>query len=117
MAASAVIASGISFGQVTGQTELRNLNNLVVRHHAVARGARGGQLAVARKQAAADIEKRATALSALIETDPDAALGMAFSEELAAELKTAFPESAARIETRRSWTGTLESAVPDHGPA
>ncbi len=114
MAAAAVMASGISFGQEAGQTELRNLNNLVVRHHAAVRGARGGQLAAARKQAAADIEKRAAALAALIETDPDAALGMAFSEDLAAELKTAFPESAARIETRRSWTGTLESAVEDN---
>lgn len=109
--AIAVLGGVVTFGQTSEQTEIRNLNETVLRHHEAARTSRGA--AQQRRQASLDFVKREAALASLIESDPDAALGMAFSEDLAAELKTAFPESAAHIESRQTWTGTIETAVED----
>ena len=114
IAAAALLASGIAFAQEADQSALRTLNHSVLRHYEQARGAPAGQLPDLRKQAIADIRQREAALSSLIATDPDAALGMAFSDDLAAELRASFPESARHFERRRTWTGTVESAVEDN---
>ncbi|MDP9055013.1 MAG: hypothetical protein M3N93_12050 [Acidobacteriota bacterium] len=84
---------------------LRALNGTVLRHH---------QSALGRKsQAPADIEKREMALAALIETDPSAALSVAFAPDLLQSLQASFPDSASHFETHQTWVGTLRTAVED----
>jgi M6 family metalloprotease-like protein len=92
---------------------LRSLNNAVLKHHDLVMLARPEQRGAIRTQAATDIARREAALAVLIETDPDAAIKLAFSSELIDELKTAFPASANHFEQQQTWSGVLESSVED----
>ena len=104
-----------AFGQeTTSSANLRAMNNLVLRHHELSRHASPQEIATIRAEAAADIEKRETTLGALIEADPDTALGLAFSADLLEDLKSAFPASANHFETAQTWRGMLRSAVEDN---
>jgi M6 family metalloprotease-like protein len=92
---------------------LRALNETVLQHHELALHAGPNQAGAIRNQATIDIQQRETAMAALIETDPDAVLQMAFSPALLASLKAAFPASASHFEEHQTWTGSLQSAVED----
>jgi M6 family metalloprotease-like protein len=92
---------------------VRSLNGRVLQLHSDMRKADTPNMALLRGEAAPVLAQRATALAQLIRQDPAAALGMAFSKELRAELLSSFPGSAADLEEHGSWTGTSDHLIFD----
>src|SRR5262249_31545500 len=66
-----------------------------------------------RSEATSVLQARADALSKLIEENPQQALSMAFSSELAADLAETFPDSAGWLERHGSWEGPVEQWIYD----
>jgi M6 family metalloprotease-like protein len=106
-------ASALIAQEIDSVASLRALNNQVLRHHEFAVSASDSQAAGIRAQAAVDIERREAALASLIETDPNAALKLAFSADLIHSLQAAFPASASHLEQTQTLTGWLQTAIED----
>ncbi len=92
---------------------LHGLNNELLRLHGEHQSAVTEQQAAVAHQAAPVIQNRAAALAQLVEQDPGEALKLAFSADLLADLAAVFPQSAASLESRGSWQGTVEHFVQD----
>ena len=90
---------------------LRGLNNQVLGIYGQLLSSPAGEAIALRSQAAPVIQQRAALLSELIETDTVQALGLAFSEDLLANLGAAFPQSASQLETVGTWEGQLDWVV------
>jgi M6 family metalloprotease-like protein len=88
--------------------EVRALNAQVLQLQADAR--RGNASATASARALAG---RATALRALMESDPVAAERLAFPQSVLESLAASFPEAAGSLEQRGRWSGELEYLVED----
>jgi M6 family metalloprotease-like protein len=102
----------LAFGQGNSDT-VRNLNNRVLQLHSEIGRANAAAAAQIRAQAGPVIAQRAAAMVALIKQDPGAALGLAFSKELRADLAAKFPASASAIEEHGSWAGKSDHLIFD----
>src|SRR5437667_3512532 len=85
---------------------VRGLNNDLLRLHGRLRQSSPGQAVAARREARAVIEHRALAFGELMRHEPAQALSLAFPPETLADLATAFPESAARLDSQGQGEGT-----------
>jgi len=92
---------------------VRSLNNRLLEIHGELQQVRGAAAAGLRAQAAPIIDQRAAALSALIERDPAQALQLAFSPDLAAAMREAFPQKASRFESHGIWQAPIEYYILD----
>src|SRR5947209_7095677 len=104
----------VCIGAASGQEKapaarVREMNNLVLRHHELATHASPLQAAGVRTQAASDIERREAALASLVARDPDAALNLAFPADELQALRAAFPGSANHFERQETFTGRLRT--------
>ena len=97
-------AAGSVFAQ-TGVEQVRDLNAKVLGLHAQ------GQKTSA--DAGSVFSQRWSALSALIERDPEQALRLAFPADLIEELVEAYPQQKAKFETHGEWQGPVESFILD----
>ncbi|HEX9042094.1 MAG TPA: NEW3 domain-containing protein [Trebonia sp.] len=91
--------------------QVRALNSRLLQLHASVRDS--GSADASSTQAAAVIQDRAAALSALTAAAPAEALTLAFAPELLAELAIEFPASAAFLESHATLTGPLEYWTED----
>jgi M6 family metalloprotease-like protein len=66
-----------------------------------------------RNQGAQLVEEREQELSALIAENPKEALEVALTPEAIAQVSAAFPDRAARLETRGIWQGEIEYLIQD----
>ncbi|MSV35346.1 MAG: hypothetical protein EXQ47_07070 [Bryobacterales bacterium] len=105
-------ASVVAFAQGNSDN-VRNLNNRVLQFHSAIQRANAAEAAQIRAQAGAVLAERAAALTALIREDPNAALGLAFAQELLADLATRFPGSASSLEQQGTWTGASDHLIFD----
>src|SRR5438067_13022321 len=101
-------------GEPEKVAQTRNLNASLLQLHQAIQDADASEAPALRERAAAVIERRAARLAALIEENPAAALSMAFSPELLADLAAKFPDSAARIERQDTVEGPAEVWVEDN---
>lgn len=109
-----ICAAGLAYGQgASEEARLRVLNGQAV--SLLARYQRGDAAAKAqaRAEAATLLAERRAALDALIGANAKSALGLAFAADLLADLRAAFPASAADIESRGEWRGKLEYIIQD----
>ncbi len=97
----------------TNADAVRGLNNRVLQFHGAIQRASPAQAADIRAQAAPVFVQRATALSALIREDPKAALGLAFAQELRADLAGKFPASSVSLEEHGQWQGKSDHVIFD----
>jgi M6 family metalloprotease-like protein len=93
---------------------MRALNNSLLRLHGQMQQARPTNVALLRNQAATVVPQRATALSKLIESEPQAALSFAFSPEVLADLAAKFPNVSAQLESHTTLTGPVERWIFDN---
>jgi M6 family metalloprotease-like protein len=108
-----VISSSMSAAEPTAAANVRNLNNASLRLLDQSHKASATEKALLKTQAAALLKKRATALQALIKSDPKRALTFAFSPELLAEFTKEFPTSTLALEQHGKWQGTVEYRIYD----
>jgi hypothetical protein len=114
VSAAVLVCMGAASGQEKAPAAgVREMNNLVLRHHELATHASPLQAAGVRTQAAIDIEKREATLAALVATDPDAALSLAFPSDELQALRAAFPGSANHFERQGTFSGVLRTAIVD----
>jgi len=92
-----VFAGLASAQKVDLVARVRGLNNDLLGLHSELSRTPPEQGASLRSQAAATIQQRAAALSALIQEDPGQALSFAFAPETLADLAAALPESASQL--------------------
>ena len=92
---------------------VRSLNDSVLQLHAQLQSAGPGGAAGLRAQGEALLAQRAAAFSALVQQDPGAALQLAFDQNLAATLASAFPQAAGQFESRGIWEGPVDYIVFD----
>ena len=90
---------------------LRSLNNQLLTVYSRLLSSPAGQAIALRSQAATVIQERAALLGNMIETDAAQAIGLAFSQDLLADLSAAFPESASHLESVGTWEGQLDWVV------
>src|SRR5437773_2050736 len=90
---------------------LRSLNNQLLGIYGRLLSSPAGEAIALRSQAAQLIQERAALLGDMIETDTAQALGLAFSQDLLANLAAAFPDSASRLESTGTWEGQLDWVV------
>src|SRR5438105_4559431 len=111
-----VFLSGISgfAAEPEKVTQTRSLNSSLLQLHEAIQNADVLEAQALRSRAEVLIERRAAQLSALIEENPAAALSMAFSPELIADLAANFPDSAAKLEKQGTWEGPAQAWVEDH---
>lgn len=107
-----LVASVVALGQGNSDN-VRGLNNRVLQFHAAIQRANAAEAAQIRAQAGPVIAERAVAMVALIRQDPNAALGLAFSEELRNDLAARFPAAANSLEQHGTWTGTSDHLIFD----
>lgn len=108
-----LLTSGAAFAQGNSDN-VRTLNNRVLQFHgAIQRAANAAEAAQIRSQAAPVITSRAAALTALIREDSNAALGLAFSQDLRNDLAAKFPEVANSLEQHGTWSGTSDHLIFD----
>lgn len=96
-----------------GTEAVRALNNRILQFHAAIQAADAAQAAAIRTQAAPVFTERNERLEALIRENPRAALGLAFTPELRADLATRFPTSNNALEQHGQWQGTSDHIVFD----
>ena len=101
--AGMLVAGGSVWAQGNSGDNVRALNNRVLQFHSQMRGAGASQAAQIRSQAAPVLAERATALSALVKSNPSAALSLAFSQDLLNDLAQKFPGSANSLEEQGTW--------------
>src|SRR5881296_89858 len=107
-----MLAAPILFAQNNPPAaRLRSLNNHLLGIYGLLLSSPAGEAIALRSQAAQVIQERAALLGDMIETDPAQALGLAFSQDLLANLAAAFPDSASRLESTGTWEGQLEWVV------
>lgn len=104
--------SVVAFGQGNSDN-VRGLNNRVLQFHSAMQSANAVQTAQIRAQAGPVIAERAAAMVALIRQDPNAALGLAFSQELRDDLAARFPAVANSLEQHGTWTGASDHLIFD----
>src|SRR5947207_2325793 len=92
-------------------SRLRSLNNQLLTMYGRLLSSPAGDASALRSQAATVIEQRAAILGNMIQTDPAKALGLAFSQDLLANLAGAFPQSASQLESAGTWEGQLNWVV------
>lgn len=92
---------------------VRALNNRVLNFHAQLGGANANEAAQIRSQAHGVINQRAAALTALIKANPNAALSVAFSQDLLDDLAEKFPGSANALERHGVWSGKSDHIIFD----
>ena len=107
-----LVASVAAFGQGNSDN-VRGLNNRVLQFHGAIQRANAAEAAQVRAQAGPVIAERAAAMVALIREDPNAALGLAFSQELRDDIAARFPASASSLEQHGTWTGTSDHLIFD----
>src|SRR5881396_3320782 len=90
---------------------LRSLNNQLLGIYGRLLSSPAGEAIALRSQAAQLIQERAALLGDMIETDTAQAMGLAFSQDLLANLAAAFPDSASRLESTGTWEGQLDWVV------
>jgi len=106
-------ASGQAFAQSQNADTVRGLNNCVLQFHSQLQKANAAEAAAIRLQASPVFAQRNAALEALIRQNPPAALGLAFSADLRADLADKFPASAASLEQHGQWRGTSHHVILD----
>lgn len=112
--AAGICFSAAAFAQGNSQAGgVRQLNNELLRLHGLMQRAAPAEQAVLRGQAAPVIERREAALSAAVAENPGEALRVGFPQNLLADLASKFPQASARLESRASWSGRLESIIED----
>ncbi|MBM3795450.1 MAG: hypothetical protein FJW31_15610 [Acidobacteria bacterium] len=89
------------------------MNNCVLQFHSQLQKANAAEAAAIRLQASPVFAQRNAALEALIRQNPPAALGLAFSADLRADLADKFPASAASLEQHGQWRGTSHHVILD----
>ncbi len=109
----AIILFAVPASAQSVQGQLNGLNNALLQLYTNTLGASPEAAAEARRQSVNVIEARAALLTALIESDPEAALAAGFSSDLLEKLADAFPASAGSLEARGSITGTYEVEIGD----
>lgn len=107
-----LIASVAAFGQGNSDN-VRGLNNRVLQFHSAIQRANAAESAQIRAQAGPVIAERARAMVALIRENPNAALGLAFSQELRDDLAARFLAAANSLEQHGTWTGTSDHLIFD----
>lgn len=95
---------------------LRALNKQALELHAAAKRATPAQAALIHSQAFTVLQQRSDALKALIREAPAAAVGLAFSADVLAELAATFPQSAMWLEQQGAWEGPVEYLIFDDEP-
>jgi len=98
----------------TRANQMRELNNEVLGIHGLIQEAGLNDAEALRSQTTKVLSKRAAALSALIQEDPNQALSFAFSPDLLNDIATKFPESASLLEAHGVWQGTIQSWAMDY---
>lgn len=111
--AGMLVAGGSVWAQGNSGDNVRALNNRVLQFHSQMRGAGASQAAQIRSQAAPVLAERATALSALVKSNPSAALSLAFSQDLLNDLAQKFPGSANSLEEQGTWEGVSDHLIFD----
>lgn len=109
----AIILFAIPASAQSVQGQLNGLSNALLQLYTNTLGSSPAEAAEARRRAVDVIEERAVALTALIESDPEAALAAGFSSDLLEKLAGAFPASAGSLEARGSVSGTYEVEIGD----
>ena len=87
------------------EARLRALNAEALRLRGLLYSATANEQAQIRSQAGATFEQRQASLESLMASLPATALRLAFPVEVLSDLAAAFPQSAARLETRGTWQG------------
>jgi hypothetical protein len=105
----AFAASGV-FAQ-TEFEQVRELNAKVLALQAQAPNPEASQQAVSGADAGSVFSTRLSALTVLIERDPERALLLAFPKDLIEELGAAYPQHKAKLETYGDWQGPVESYI------
>jgi M6 family metalloprotease-like protein len=82
-------------------------------HQSIQRTNNASEIGQLRSQARPVLAQRAAALEALVKSNPQEALGLAFAASLLADLSQKFPESASSLEQQGSWQGVSEHVVID----
>jgi M6 family metalloprotease-like protein len=112
---SAVITAVSAYGAAPDLiAQTRSLNASLLQLHQAIQEADTLEAEALRSRADILIERRAAQLSALIEDNPAAALSIAFSPELLADLAAKFPESASKLERQGTWEGPAQAWIEDH---
>jgi M6 family metalloprotease-like protein len=96
-----------------GAAQVRTLNNSLLQLHSRMQQELP-DAAQTRAEAATVISQRASALNALIQANPQAALSFAFSSELLSDLAAKFPGSAGLLESHATITGKVERWTADY---
>lgn len=108
-----LLLTGSAWAQGNSGDNVRAHNNRVLQFHSQIQGANAPQAAQVRSQAAPVLAQRAAALSALIKSNPSAALSLAFSQDLLNDLAQKFPGSANSLEQQGTWEGVSDHLVFD----
>jgi M6 family metalloprotease-like protein len=95
------------------EARLRQLNAETLRLRGLLQAATPGQAAQLRAQGAELLAQRQPLLESLIASSPSAALELAFAADTIADLAAAFPQGAARLESRGTWQGQLLYYIED----
>ena len=95
------------------EARLRALNAEALRLRGLLYSATASEQAQIRSQAGATFEQRQASLESLMASLPATALRLAFPVEVLSDLAAAFPQSAARLETRGTWQGQLYYYIED----
>ena len=92
---------------------VRSLNNSVLQLHGQLQSAGQGAAAGLRAQGETLLAQRAAAFSVLVQQSPGDAVQLAFDENLAATLASAFPQAAGQFESSGIWEGPVDYIVFD----
>jgi M6 family metalloprotease-like protein len=110
---AAFLLAAVSLFAQGGPDNIRSANGRILRLEAAMHRASAVEKGQIQAEAAPVFAQRAAALTELIRQDPNAALSLAFSQDLLDALSGEFPGSASALERHGVWSGTSDHLIFD----
>src|SRR6185369_16992799 len=111
VAVVATLAVAVRSQESDGANRVRGLNGQLLQIEAQLQAGAGSRAASLRAQAADLLADRSATLTSLAETDPAAALSLAFPADVVADLVAAVPAARGQLESRGTWQGAIEYVI------